>query len=398
MTKQRQKIQIYPTQAQFLDSQAMLRGFVGGRGTGKSFVGAYDLMRRAKPGRTYMIVAPTYPMLRDASLKTFLELGRKLKFLRGFAKADMYATLGNDATILFRSADNPNRLRGSNLSGVWMDEAGEIEREAFDIVIACLRENREKGWLSATFTPRGRSHWTYSVFGNNTDGAQLFHARTDENPFLPADFYESIKSQYTGLRAAQELGGQFVEIDGAEWGAEFFGDWIWCPVDRWPSDFDCRVLCVDPSKGKSDKQGDYTAIVFMGIHNGLLYVDAELERIPLNQLVHHILRWCDRCKPDFVGVESEQFQELIIHELRRQCGERFAIQWPWYQMMTKGIPKVARIRRLTQYLVNRELRFKADSPGCRLLVDQMTDFPLADHDDGPDALEMCVRLPLEASS
>jgi hypothetical protein len=50
------------------------------------------------------------------------------------------------------------------------------------------------------------------------------------------------------------------------------------------------------------------------------------------------------------------------------------------------------IRRLSQYVINRELRFKADSPGCRLLVDQLMDFPLADHDDGPDALEMCTRM------
>jgi hypothetical protein len=38
------------------------------------------------------------------------------------------------------------------------------------------------------------------------------------------------------------------------------------------------------------------------------------------------------------------------------------------------------------------MRFKADSPGARLLVEQMKDFPLADHDDGPDALEMAIRL------
>ncbi len=61
-------------------------------------------------------------------------------------------------------------------------------------------------------------------------------------------------------------------------------------------------------------------------------------------------------------------------------------------MTCQGVPKVARIRRLSQYVINRELRFKADSPGCRLLVEQLMDFPLADHDDGPDALEMCVRL------
>ena len=31
----------------------------------------------------------------------------------------------------------------------------------------------------------------------------------------------------------------------------------------------------------------------------------------------------------------------------------------------------------------------------RRLVDQLMDFPLAEHDNGPDALEMCVRLPVE---
>jgi hypothetical protein len=34
-------------------------------------------------------------------------------------------------------------------------------------------------------------------------------------------------------------------------------------------------------------------------------------------------------------------------------------------------------------------------PGCRRLVDQFTDFPIAEHDDGPDAPELCCRLPVE---
>ena len=78
-----------------------------------------------------------------------------------------------------------------------------------------------------------------------------------------------------------------------------------------------------------------------------------------------------------------------------QCGDQFASRWPTFKMTSRGISKVARIRRLSQYVINRELRFKADSPGCRMLVDQLMDFPLADHDDGPDALEMCIRLPME---
>jgi phage terminase large subunit-like protein len=45
--------------------------------------------------------------------------------------------------------------------------------------------------------------------------------------------------------------------------------------------------------------------------------------------------------------------------------------------------------------VRRELRVR-NNPGGRLLVDQLMDFPNADHDDGPDALEMAIRLPMEA--
>ena len=184
----------------------------------------------------------------------------------------------------------------------------------------------------------------------------------------------------------------------AEWAPELLGDWIWVQPEKWPREFDLRVVCVDASKGKSDKQGDYCAIVFMGVgRDKLLYVDAILDRIPLDQIVRKIVLFCDEKRPDYVGIEAEQFQELLVHEFRRQCGDSYSQRWPVYQMMTRGIAKIARIRRLSQYVVNRELRFKADSPGCRLLVDQLMDFPLADHDDGPDALEMCTRLPLEVT-
>lgn len=60
--------------------------------------------------------------------------------------------------------------------------------------------------------------------------------------------------------------------------------------------------------------------------------------------------------------------------------------------MENYVPKLVRIRRLTPYLNQKRLRFKARSPGARLLVEQMREFPCGDHDDGPDALEMAIRL------
>ena len=74
----------------------------------------------------------------------------------------------------------------------------------------------------------------------------------------------------------------------------------------------------------------------------------------------------------------------------RRAKER-GILLPMYTIDNR-VNKQVRIRRLTPFLSLGMLRFKGGSPGARLLVEQLRDFPNGDHDDGPDALEMAVRL------
>jgi predicted phage terminase large subunit-like protein len=57
-------------------------------------------------------------------------------------------------------------------------------------------------------------------------------------------------------------------------------------------------------------------------------------------------------------------------------------------------PKVLRIRRLGPALSQGRIRFRT-TPGTRLLVDQLRQFPTGAYDDGPDALEMARRLSVE---
>lgn len=187
---------------------------MGGRGTGKSFVGAYNLIRKAQPGRHYLVAAPTYPMMRDTSFRSFEEVAKSLGQWGEVYKTEMRVCLANGAQVAFRSAEDPEKLRGPNLSGVWLDEASLMRRAAFDICIASLREGGEQGWLAATFTPKGRRHWTYNVFAKTTRDTELIHARTAENPFLPPEFERAIREQYTQHLAAQELGGEFLDAQG----------------------------------------------------------------------------------------------------------------------------------------------------------------------------------------
>jgi phage terminase large subunit-like protein len=238
------QMRLYPVQADFIRSTATYRGFVGGRGAGKSVVGSYDLLRRAKPNRLYMVVAPTFGLLKDTSFRVFVQKAQELRFLKKINHQDLRVVLGHDAEVLFRSADNPDRLRGSSLSGFWMDEASYCDEGAYKIVIACLREAGEQGWGSLTFTPRGKSHWTYREFGQNeairqeiarckTQGIpyqgppcdpdrQLFTAKTHENPFLPKSFETTLRRQYSSEMAKQELEGAFLDAGGKVFNRAWF--------------------------------------------------------------------------------------------------------------------------------------------------------------------------------
>ncbi len=61
-------------------------------------------------------------------------------------------------------------------------------------------------------------------------------------------------------------------------------------------------------------------------------------------------------------------------------------------LINNEMNKRVRIRRLGPLLAARRVKMKSDCPSTRLLVDQLRQFPISEHDDGPDALEMALRL------
>ena len=221
------RIKLSPKQKAFRDSKATFRALVGGRGSGKTYVGALDMAVRAMSadsrGLLFGVYAPTYGMLKDATFRALTTICDQMHCLRSINLSDMMLKLGNGAEIICRSLDDPERARGPNLAGAWLDEASLMKRDAFEIVIASLRGGGGKpGWLSATFTPKGRAHWTYEVFGSGREGTELFRIRTLENPFLPEGFYEAVRSQYTEFFAKQELEGEFIDQAGTLFRREWF--------------------------------------------------------------------------------------------------------------------------------------------------------------------------------
>jgi phage terminase large subunit-like protein len=394
------QVRLHPVQIAFRRSRALYRAFVGGRGAGKSYVGAFDMLRRMRVGGTYLVGSPTGILMGDTTYPTFKDIATGLRVWGGvkltpYPTATILLTTAagktGTAAVRFRTAEDPERMRGPNLSGVWLDEASLMDEAVYGVCIPALRESGRQGWLSATFTPKGPTHWTYEVFNTGRDDTALFRARTGENPFNPPGFEATIRRQYGDTQfARQELGGEFVAIEGAEFPAEWF-DWPGFWFDDWPADLTHKVVYLDPSKGRDAKQGDWQALVSAALdRENTIYLDADLNREPPPEMIARVVRHVRAWGPvASVGLEDNGTMGFIGPEIERQTRQA-GVLIPWH-LVTNREPKLFRIRGLGGYLSRRQIRVR-NTPGGRLLRAQLGDVPFGEFDDGPDAAAGAVRM------
>lgn len=270
--KRGERVKILPVyqtekQVEFRNNPAWVRGFVAGRGSGKTVVGAKDVLLRAEDGQPWMSVSPSYGIIHETTLPTFCAEARRLgRFIRvvksPLPRVTFYTSDGGTGDIVFRSGDDPEKLRGPSKAGLWIDEASICNIKVFELGMAVLRHEMHMGPLILTFTPRGRKHWTFDVFYERCEvrpdlgeyieddeetgeswycypnpeepetihkrpvhwfgglaycrkaNSHLVHAHTLDNPFLPEEFHDNIAQYYSSQLARQELAGEFVDIEG----------------------------------------------------------------------------------------------------------------------------------------------------------------------------------------
>jgi Phage terminase large subunit len=395
------RFRCYDKQREFVQSRARFKGFCAGRGAGKSEAGAMDVLTQSiRRSGLYLVGAPTYQSLHDYTIRSFKKVLQSQGLWQDAWYRSSYSAPSYKAPwaeFIFRSADNPERFRGPNLSGGWLDEASQYEEAAWDNFIACVRDGDYLGNVCATFTPKGASHWTRRVFGTERPNTFFVHAKSNENPFISPQFYADLLDQYGehSRTARQELGGEFLDVEGAEWPGELFsGEDLWYDEIH-PSLIAASTIAVDPAKGMGET-GCFSAIVWLArghqIQGGptpKMYVDADLAQTrSAEAIVDLTMDWAVERKPDAVTYEGNGFQYLFktLHE--RKARERGVMSG--VNTIDNRVDKDVRIRRLGAYLERREFRFKRNR-GTRLLFEQLRDFPVHDYKDGPDALECGLR-------
>jgi hypothetical protein len=208
-----------PSQKRFHDSAARFKGFSGPIGSGKSQALCQEAIKLSyqNPGRTGLIGAPTYPMLRDATVAALLEALAKNGIPHEVNRAENYLVMEETRSrILFRAVEEFERLRGSNLAWFGLDELTYTSEEAWLRLEGRLRDPKAARLCGfAVWTPKGYD-WVYERFvAEHIDGYAVVAAQAFENRHLLGrvpDYYERLKSSYDPRFYQQEVLGEYLHL------------------------------------------------------------------------------------------------------------------------------------------------------------------------------------------
>jgi hypothetical protein len=201
------------------------RAYVGGFGSGKTFVGCLDLLIFAgqNPKTVQGYFGTTYPSIRDIFYPTLTEaaemMGYRVEIIESHKEVHIYRGRVYYGTIICRSVDNPASIVGFKISRALVDEIDTLPKDkatnAWNKIVARLRlviPGVENG-IGVTTTPEGFL-FVYSKFKENpTKSYSMVQASTYENAdYLPPDYIDTLIETYPSGLIDAYLKGKFVNL------------------------------------------------------------------------------------------------------------------------------------------------------------------------------------------
>jgi len=220
-------IDILPAQDDFIFSPYPFPLIKGGLGSGKTRGGTLRavLMALQDKDANFGYYMPSYDLLElraKPGIMEDLELcGVPYKEL----KARNKISIENHGDIIFRSYDRPERIVAYEVAHSVVDELDTIPKDKAEFVWRKISErnrqktqyminNNIKNSIGCVTTPdNGVNGFVYHKWEKlKQDGYFTYTARTYDNPFLPEDYIEQIKSNYDPILAELYLNGEYVSL------------------------------------------------------------------------------------------------------------------------------------------------------------------------------------------
>lgn len=204
-------------QQSILDDTSRFKIIIAGRRGGKSYASIASLAKHARyPNKKCMYIAPTYRMAKQIIWEDLKQMLREVNWLKKINESELTVTLVNSSTIMLRSADNPDSIRGVGLDYVVIDEAADIPKlqDTWQAVIRPTLSDRN-GHAMIISSPKGKgflytlyndakhledwSSWQYTTAqGGLVTEEELAQARLDMDERTYKQEYEAQFVDYAG--------------------------------------------------------------------------------------------------------------------------------------------------------------------------------------------------------
>lgn len=167
---------------------------MGGGGSGKSIFAGRKILERvtSEKGHRWLVVRKVARTLRESC---YQQLKGQISQHYDYSdwkdnKTDMVMTYKNGSQIIFAGLDDVEKLKSIyNITGIWIEEASEIDEEDLNQLDIRLRgETKYYKQIIISFNPVDINHWLKKrFFDNKIDNATTHHSTYKDNRFLDDD-------------------------------------------------------------------------------------------------------------------------------------------------------------------------------------------------------------------
>lgn len=214
--KEDKRISLYPKQWQAYNFDTQFCAVVAGVQSGKTFLGATWCGKKIReyPDGVGVIIAPTYKILQQATLKKFFDLYPLYRKRYKEQKGEI--PVGNGGVIFTRSADAPLGLEGISANWIWLDEGGMCSQLTWTVCRS--RVSMTRGTILITTTPYNMG-WLYTDFYKpwveGTDKSFTFISwKSTENTDFSKDYFEAERRRLDPREFSRRYEGEFTKMTG----------------------------------------------------------------------------------------------------------------------------------------------------------------------------------------
>lgn len=168
----------------------------GGVGSGKTYsivLKSFQLLQ-TYPGIFGLIGAQTYPLLRDTTLREFINVVPH-ETIKQYNKTEQHFTFHNGSEIIFRAFDDANKLKSLNLGFAAVEEMTDVSEEIFKMLRTRMRQMNMPGCIFGATNPGTFGNWVYRYFIEKPIAkSEIIYSVSAHNDFLPEEYLEDLKT------------------------------------------------------------------------------------------------------------------------------------------------------------------------------------------------------------